>query len=466
MSGAVPVRLDREVLELLGDSPELLAIADAIAATQTLPAKARFGRRVTRLAALAAVVGLAAGLALVSPWSGRGGLVDRALAAIGSGEVIHVVETAEVPGRSVVDLRTGIESPVERSIELWFDGERGLLRSVQRVDGTVTGEVLETPQGAWTEAGRVYTCAWIAAHPVEATKLRVSCNPSGENGTTPRQVAEPRPELPSALAGFVTGYREALESGTAIRDGIGLIDGRRVEWLRFAVPGTLAGPSGGERVERVAVDTTTLEPLRVETLIDGVLRHSATIAVAEALNREAVSFARPPLLEPGSTPVNSNVVDEASVSLARADDAFDDRLLSLGNTFRGLSRAETTLETIVSGYGSGSSREPTRSVGVEIVYGGPIAPSLAQPYVRLVQYLEPLMLFRVRSGLSEATTPPGRLTVTTFTYDSRHQAASPRQTRTLFAGALVTEGVYVALDATSKQLLVDAARALQEVPNR
>lgn len=451
---------------LLGDSPELLAIADAIAATQTLPANARFGRQVTRLAALAAVVGLVAGLALVSPWSGRGELVDRALAAIGSGEVIHVVERAELPGRSVVDLRTGVESPVERSTELWFDGERSLLRSAQRVDGMLTGEVLQTPQGAWTEAGRVYTCAWIAAHPVEATKLRVSCSPSGENGTTPRQVAEPRPELPPALAGFVTGYREALESGTAIRDGVGLMDGRRVEWLRFVVPGTLAGPSGGERVERVAVDTTTLEPLRVETLIDGELRHSATIAVAEALDREAVSFARPPLLEPGSTPVNSTVVDEASVSLVQADDAFDDRLLSLGNAFRGLPRAETTLQTIVSGYGSGSSREPTRAVGVEIVYGGPIEPSLEQPYVRLVQYLEPLMLFRVRSGFSEATYPPGRLTVTTFTYHSRQQAASPRQTRTLFAGTLVTEGVYVALEATSKQLLVDAARALQEVPNR
>ena len=178
---------DLEVIELLAERPDLLAIADAVAATQRTQPVRRSGRLPVRLVAVAAVLAVAVAVALVSPWSGRGGLVDRALAAIGSGEVIHVVETAEVPGASVVDLRTGAESPVERTTEIWFDGERGLLRSAQRIGDTVTIETLETPQGAWTQAGRVYTCAWIAAHPVEATKARVSCNASGKNGTTPRQ---------------------------------------------------------------------------------------------------------------------------------------------------------------------------------------------------------------------------------------------------------------------------------------
>ena len=219
MRPSPPVRLDAEVIELLRDSPELLAIADAITATQAAPATRR---RATRLAAVAAVLGLAVALALVSPWSGRGSLVDRALAAIGSGAVIHVVEKRDLSDQTLVDLRTGAESPVAQTRELWFDGERGLLRSVQRVGGAVTGEVLETPKGSWTESGRVYTCAWIAAHPVEATKARVSCNPSGQNGTMPRRVPEPRPDLDPALAGFVTGYREALANGTATRDGSGV----------------------------------------------------------------------------------------------------------------------------------------------------------------------------------------------------------------------------------------------------
>ena len=254
MRPSPPVRLDAEVIELLRDSPELLAIADAITATQAAPATRR---RATRLAAVAAVLGLAVALALVSPWSGRGSLVDRALAAIGSGAVIHVVEKRDLSDQTLVDLRTGAESPVAQTRELWFDGDRGLLRSVQRVGGAVTGEVLETPKGSWTESGRVYTCAWIAAHPVEATKARVSCNPSGQNGTMPRRVPEPRPDLDPALAGFVTGYREALANGTATRDGAGVVAGRAVEWLRFAIPAT--GNQGAARVERVAVDAEHLD---------------------------------------------------------------------------------------------------------------------------------------------------------------------------------------------------------------
>ena len=77
---------DLEVVELLADRADLLAIADAVAATQRPPAVRR-RRTPMRLVAVAAVLGLAVALALVSPWSGRGGLVDRALAAIGSGDV-------------------------------------------------------------------------------------------------------------------------------------------------------------------------------------------------------------------------------------------------------------------------------------------------------------------------------------------------------------------------------------------
>ena len=50
MRTSPPVRLDAEVIELLRDSPELLAIADAISATQAPPARRR---PATRLAAVA-----------------------------------------------------------------------------------------------------------------------------------------------------------------------------------------------------------------------------------------------------------------------------------------------------------------------------------------------------------------------------------------------------------------------------
>jgi hypothetical protein len=427
-----PVRLDAEVIELLRDSPELLAIADAISATQAPPATRG---RATRLAALAAVIGLVVALALVSPWSGRGGLVDRALAAIGSGEVIHVVRTREDPGRTLLDLRTGKEIPVVYTQEIWFDGERGLLRSVQRTGGTVTGEVLETPQGAWTEGGRVYTCAWIAANPVEATKARVSCNASGENGTTPRRVPEPRPNLDPALAGFVTGYRDALAKGTATRDGSGIVAGRAVEWLRF----TLTDALGTSRVERVAVDADTSVPVRVETLEDGKVVDEATISVAETLGRANVSFVRPRLVPPGQEAVVNRVVGQSEVSLDEARAALAGRLVG-GASLAGLPRRAVTLKTVAVGYGEDSGREPRRVPSVELSYGA----TPDDDGVVVTEALEPLMLYRF--GLYRQEVPDGSLSVIRFGSG--------------YLGLMRVGSLYVSIETSGKARLIDAARAL------
>lgn len=454
---------DLEVVELLADRPDLLAIADAVAATQSSSVLRRRRRTPIRLVAVAAVLGLAVAVALVSPWSGGSGLVDRALAAIGEGDVVHVVEVADLPGRSLVDLQTGVESPVVATREIWFDGERGVLRSVQRIGGTVTYEALETPEGSWTDAGRVYTCAWIAAHPVEATKARVSCNPSGENGTVPRHVPEPRPTLPPALAGFVTGYQGALERGEATRDGSGVVDGRAVEWLRFVIPRT-AGSGPGERVERAAVDAETLEPVRVETLVAGKLVDAATISVAETLDRADVSFARPKLKPPGTEPVSARIVDEREVSVADADAALQRRLLDAGATLAGLPRSTVTLETVVSSYGRESSRAPTRAVGVEMLYGGPVDPRLQNDYVLVKQSLEPLLVYRFGFMGSGPAPAAGSLAVTPNTVSAGIEAGKPaRPVGTLFIGQMLAGGVYVTIEATSKPLLVEAARTLHGV---
>jgi len=431
-----PVRLDAEVIELLRDSPELLAIADAISATQVEPVERRPRRTAVRVAAIAAVLGLALALALVSPWSGRGGLVDRALAAIGSGEVIHVVQTMDVSGSTVVDLRTGTESPVVRTTELWFDGERGLVRSVQRIGGTVTQEVLETPEGSWTEAGRVYTCAWIAAHPVEATKARVSCNPSGENGTTPRHVPEPRPALDPALAGFVTGYRDALASGEATRDGSGTVDGSAVEWLRFVVRARGGGPPS---VERVAVDAATYEPVQVETFVGDRLVSRATISIAETLDRADVSFARPRLVPPGQEPVVNRVVDEAVVSLDQARAALDGNLVG-GASLGDRRLREVTVKTVAIGYGADSGREPRRAPSVELSYGG----AAGDGGLVVHEALEPLMLYRF--GLYGQELPAGSLGLTQFGAG--------------YLGRMRVGDLYLTIEAPSKQLVIGAAQEL------
>ena len=96
---------DPELLELLADKPELLAVADGVAATQKPPKRSLVRRRSTRFAAVAALAAAAVAALLVLP-QGEHGIVDRAIAAIGDGRVLHMV--VEVPtGTTYVDLRSG-----------------------------------------------------------------------------------------------------------------------------------------------------------------------------------------------------------------------------------------------------------------------------------------------------------------------------------------------------------------------
>jgi hypothetical protein len=467
VSGAVAVRLDGEVAELLRESPDLLAIADAITATQPAPrrhvARTRTG---LRFAAIAAVVALAAALALIAPWDGRSaGFVERALAALGDGRVIHVVSTSDVPGRAVIDLKTGAETPVQATTEIWFDEARGLQRTVMMVGGALSVEELQTPEGAWTQDGRVYTCAWIAAHPVEATKARVSCSASGDNGTTPRQVPEERPVLDPALAGFVGGYQDALAAGTAVRDGAGVVDGRKVEWLKFESEDS---PPPGEptrtRVERVAVDGKTLKPMLVETTVAGRQGEATRIASIETVAGAAADFSRPKQAPASESPVATSVKSKAVVTSTVAAAALNGRLLSAGSTLDGLLLTSMTLQQIVTGYGASSGVPPTHSQGVEVLYGGTIDWASAADYIVIKESLRPQMLYGFGGPFGTA---PAAGSMATTHFDV--SAAAPGSTqavptgKTIWRGQLQHDGVYVAIETTRKTLLLDAARALTRV---
>jgi hypothetical protein len=235
---------DLEVLELLHGEPELLAIADAVATTQD-----RTSRPPRRLLAVPAVAAALIAVALVAPWQGSStSFFDRALAAVGADPVLHVVthETRPVDWR-LLDLATGESTAPSLSVEteIWYDEERGLEHSVTRTNGRLSDDVLQTPDGVTSREGTVFTCAWIQAHPVEATRERVSCRLDGENGTVPHKVPEPAPVIDPGLSGFLNGYREALENGTAQRVGEGTVRGRPVFWLEMHLP--VPRPPGADR---------------------------------------------------------------------------------------------------------------------------------------------------------------------------------------------------------------------------
>jgi hypothetical protein len=206
---------DPEVLEALREQPELLAIADAVTETQQLPQSSR--RRVlSRSAALVAVGVVALVAVLLWPSGGeRNPILDRALAAIGNGPVLHLA--VQVPtGQELVNLQTGRTTLPALEFESWSDRSLKRFHLLIRQDGRVVGELL---------------------YPQDRTE-----------GT--------RVEAPdAAYAAFWSGYRQALASGDAKIVGEGSLYGHPVYWLRFDSPRN-----------EVAVDRRTYKPVAFRSI--------------------------------------------------------------------------------------------------------------------------------------------------------------------------------------------------------
>jgi hypothetical protein len=317
--------------------------------------------------ALAVALVLAA-LLLVSPWHAPS-LTDRALAALGDGPVLHIVTTERIDPLTwygtLFDIETGQVVPETREKELWFDEGRGLKRTVERIDGVVHDEVLQTPAGGFTRGGgRIITCAWIAAHPVEATKLRVSCNENMENGTTPRHVPEELPTLDPALSGFADNYRAALESGRATEIARDTIDGRDVIWLRFSYerstpPGRQPAPG---YTQDVAVDASTYRPVRLRS---ADLHVDAEITVAETIPYDGSLFPRPADGPP--SPSYGRGRGEFPLELPQAAGVLGRPALWLGEEWAGLRLVEVERADYVTAWGR-SGREPTVSSTLRLTY--------------------------------------------------------------------------------------------------
>jgi hypothetical protein len=189
---------DPEVLEALRDEPELLAVADAITETQRAPRGSH--RRVLSRATALVLVGAAVLLAVLL-WPSDGGrnrILDRALAAIGNGPVLHLV-TRMPTGQELLDLRTGRTIVPTFEIESWSDRNLMRFHLLYRQHGRILGELLfpqdRTPGLQVGNIDPSYTALW-------------------------------------------TGYRKALASGTAKIIGKGSVYGLPVYWLRFSARGT------------------------------------------------------------------------------------------------------------------------------------------------------------------------------------------------------------------------------------
>lgn len=368
---------DQEVLFELRREPELLAVADAL--SDVLAAPTSRNRRRWWLAgmSLAAAIGVAAIVAglLLTTTGVQPSLVDRALAAVGDEPVLHaVIRQRGLSGTALIKLSTGRKTmpPRVAETEIWFDEERALEHTITRETGEHTQDVLSTPQGVTSESGPVWTCARIAAHPVEATKARVSCNFSGENGTTPRHILEPPPTVDPALLGFVDGYRRALASGTARRIGEGTVHGKRVYWLELRLPDPDTNPAD-PRIdfrERVAVAADTYRPLVIRPLMDGVPGLDYEVLEIGTVARADANFSEPKLIPPEERPSSASAHTTGELDFAGASELLGTRALWAGPELHGLKLTAIQRQEVTIGYGRDSGVSPRVTPVVTLIYGG------------------------------------------------------------------------------------------------
>jgi hypothetical protein len=189
---------DREVLDVLRDEPELLAIADAVGETErtVIPLGPVRWLAGVALAAVALFV-----LVLASPWDrgGGGGVLDRALAAIDTeGPVTHLTTRLDVAGAQLL------------TAESYYEPRTGLLRVVTRDEGRIVSD--------------------FTTHAYE-----------DEFTTFP------------GLLDAVAFYRTALANGQAKLVGKGLWHGRPVYWVELE--------QGGGFLLRIGIDRTTYTPV-------------------------------------------------------------------------------------------------------------------------------------------------------------------------------------------------------------
>ncbi len=212
---------DREILELFDDRPDLLAVADAVSATQPRAKPSLDRRRLVRFSALPVAAAVAALVLLVvaAPWQQARPAIDsrvffqRSLAVIGDRPVLHVAMQYSSTNDNVVDLATGDTRPRVYHGELWTDAKHDVARSRFRIDDGPTQEA---------------------------------------TGNRALGFLDP------AFAGFATQYRDALESGRARIVGQTDVDGRPAVRIRFA-----SAPNA-DSYEVMTVDAETFVPRTLE----------------------------------------------------------------------------------------------------------------------------------------------------------------------------------------------------------
>jgi hypothetical protein len=211
----------RDAIERLEPAPAVHGDWDAVVRDAGVRRRPALVRPVAALAAAAAAL---FALALFQPWDGENPtFLERALAAVDDGPVLHAVLRGEWGG-TLVSLSTGDRQPVHGENEVWYDSERGLVHMISRLGGVIQHE----------------------------------------------EVYEPR-QPPAELVALGREYRQALESGSARIAGEDVVEGERVYWITIQsemLPDVADGKLH-EWAQQIAVSRESFRPVATRETRDG-----------------------------------------------------------------------------------------------------------------------------------------------------------------------------------------------------
>jgi len=243
--------------------------------------------------------------------------------------------------------------------------------------------------------------------------------------------------LDKTLAFLATDYRKALQSGSARVLGSDTVDGRPVYWIRVdtqMLPDTSDGRDH-EWAHDVAVAQDTLKPVATRETRDGIVGPDG-ISHVESI--ETVESASLSVTHPSIEGVHMRFDQTGSLTHAEASEVLGAPVLTAGEEIDGLRLSRIAKQTRTVG--------DVTHTGVSLYYGpdsgggiGTLDP--AAPFLRVSETLTLDDLFQ--RGVEGYSPPAGTVLIFGTTI-----------------GVMQSQGVHIALEGSSQQLLLDAARAL------
>jgi DNA-directed RNA polymerase specialized sigma24 family protein len=369
------------------------------------------------LAVSVAGVAVAAGASAAAlAWSFGGGahgtVLQRAAATLGDGPVLHFVVRSGWGG-TLIDLKTGSRNYVYATEEFWYE-RGGRIHEVSRFAGVAQGDATYS--------------------------------------------ADRHSSLNKKLDSLVTRYRQALRDGSALVLGRGVVDGHQVYWIR--VDSEML-PDAHNRLHKwahdVAVSKETFEPVAVREMRDGKPgpNGNSNVLKAESVPKDEGNFARMPR---GSSGLPLKIAWTGFLTPSEAGAVLGRPALWAGQSVAGLHLARIWKDERGEGYNPKSGGSSKTYSGVTFFYGtlddngNPVSSRSASgattpmPFVQVSESLTLDSLFqRVVTNYSP---PEGSILV----FDAR-------------IAVMQKDGLYFALDASSKDLLLAAARTLERVPS-